>query len=149
MVGEYTNLQMYRTSDGGHSFTTLSPECAVYTGADCDPSARFIAPIAMDVHDSNHWVVGGNDIWDSTKGWATSCAGATCDFTQVHSLGKDSAGGYNLATAIAVSGVTTYAGWVGGGGNPGPAFASASTPTTAARGTGSPRRSCRTATSPA
>ncbi|GAA1876225.1 WD40/YVTN/BNR-like repeat-containing protein [Lapillicoccus jejuensis] len=124
MVGEYTNLQMYRSSDGGHSFTTLSPVCGVYTGADCDPTARFIAPIAMDVHDSNHWVVGGSAIWDTTKGWATSCAGATCDFTQVHSLGKDAAGGDNLASAIAVSGVTTYAGWVGGGGNPGPAFAS-------------------------
>lgn len=123
-VGEYTNLQMYRTSDGGHSFTSFSPLCGVYTGADCDPGARFIAPIAADVHDPNHWVVGGSKIWDSQKGWATTCAGSTCDFALVHDLGVGSDGSANLATAIATSGVTTYAGWVGGGGNPGPAFAS-------------------------
>ena len=123
-VGEYTNLSMYRTSDGGHSFTSFSPLCGTYTGADCDPSARFIAPIAADVHDTNHWVVGGSKIWDSQKGWSTTCAGATCDFTMVHDLGLGSDGSHNLATAIATSGVTTYAGWVGGGGNPGPAFAS-------------------------
>ena len=28
-VGEYTNLAMYRTTDGGHTFTTISPECGV------------------------------------------------------------------------------------------------------------------------
>lgn len=123
-VGEYTNLSMYRTSDGGHSFTSLSPLCGTYTGADCDPAARFIAPITADVHDANHWVVGGSKIWDSQKGWDTTCAGATCDFTMVHDLGLGADGTTNQATAIATSGVTTYAGWVGGGGNPGPAFAS-------------------------
>ncbi|MEO3937561.1 hypothetical protein V3N99_12485 [Dermatophilaceae bacterium Soc4.6] len=124
MVGEYTNLLMYRTSDGGHSYTTFSPVCGTYTGADCDPVARFIAPLASDVHDSNHWVVGGSAVWDTVKGWGTSCAGATCDFTRAHDLGLDAAGGHNQSTAIAVSGVTTYAGWIGGGGNPGPAYAS-------------------------
>lgn len=115
---------MYRTSDGGHSYTTFSPVCGTYTGADCDPVARFIAPLASDVHDSNHWVVGGSAVWDTVKGWGTSCAGATCDFTRAHDLGLDAAGGHNQSTAIAVSGVTTYAGWIGGGGNPGPAYAS-------------------------
>src|ERR1035437_5353301 len=26
-VGEYTDLTAYKTSDGGHSFTTISPSC--------------------------------------------------------------------------------------------------------------------------
>lgn len=124
-VGEYTDLLMYRTSDGGHSFTNISPVCGNdYTGADCDVSARFIAPYVADIHDVNHWVAGGSSIWDTRRGWATTCAGATCDWVNVHSLGNDASGAPNLATALATSGVTTYAGWVGGGGNPGPAFAS-------------------------
>ncbi len=123
-VGEYVGLAMYRTSDGGHSFTTISPACGYYTGADCDPAARFIAPFVADLHDSNHWVAGGSQIWDTRIGWATTCSGATCDWTDVHDLGLDRNGAPNVATALATSGVTTYAAWVGGGGNPGPAFAS-------------------------
>lgn len=123
-VGEYTDLDLYRTSDGGHTFTTISPVCGSYNGADCDPSARFIAPFVADVHDVNHWVAGGSKIWDTRKGWSTTCAGTTCDWSVAHSLGVDSSGAPNLATALAVNGATTYAAWVGGGGNPGPAFAS-------------------------
>jgi hypothetical protein len=124
-VGEYTNLAMYKTSDGGHSFTTITPECGwFYTGANCDPSARFIAPFQADVHDINHWVAAGYRVWDTRLGWNTECSGSTCDWKAVHNFGKDAAGGFNLGTAVAVSGVTTYAAWVGGGGNPGPAFAS-------------------------
>ena len=122
-VGEYTDLAMYRTSDGGHTFTTISPECGYYTGADCDPSARFIAPFQADVHDTNHWVAAGNKVWDSVKGWNTTCA-ATCDWVPVHSFGTDAAGGPNVGTALAVSGVTTYAAWVDSGGNPSPSFQS-------------------------
>ena len=122
-VGEYTNLAMYRTSDGGHTFTTISPECGYYTGADCDPSARFIAPFQADVHDTNHWVAAGNKVWDSVKGWNTTCA-TTCDWVPVHSFGTDAAGGPNVGTALAVSGVTTYAAWVDSGGNPSPSFQS-------------------------
>ena len=123
-VGEYVDLVMYRTSDGGHTFTTISPECGYYTGPDCDPSARFIAPFVADTRDVNHWVAGGSKIWDSVKGWDTTCAGTTCDWTAVHDLGLDAAGSHNVATALSTNGATTYAAWVGGGGNPGPAFAS-------------------------
>ncbi len=122
-VGEYTNLAMYRTSDGGHTFTTISPVCGYYTGADCDPSARFTAPFQADVHDSNHWVAAGNKVWDSVKGFATQCA-TTCDWVPVHSFGTDAAGGFNVGTALAASGVTTYAAWVDSGANPSPSFQS-------------------------
>ena len=93
---------------------------AVYTGANCDPSARFIAPFQADVHDINHWVAAGYRVWDTRVGWNTSCSGPTCDWKAVHNFGKDAAGGFNLGTAVAVSGVTTYAAWVGSGGNPRP-----------------------------
>lgn len=123
-VGEYTDLAMYRTSDGGHTFTTISPECGYYTDtANCDPSARFIAPFQADVHDTNHWVAAGNKVWDTVKGWNTVCA-TTCDWVPVYDLGTDAAGGYNVGTAVAVSGVTTYVGWVDSSGNPSPNFRS-------------------------
>ncbi|WP_163510548.1 glycosyl hydrolase [Fodinicola acaciae] len=123
-VGEYTNLAMYRTSDGGHTFTTISPECGYYADKTaCDPSARFIAPFQADIHDANHWVAAGNKVWDSTRGWDTTCA-TTCDWTPVHGFGLDAAGGYNVGTALAVSGVVTYAAWVDSGANPSPSFAS-------------------------
>lgn len=125
-VGEYTNLAMYRTSDGGHTFTTITPECG-WDWTDtvhCDPSARFIAPYQADIHDINHWVAAGNKVWDTVKGWNTVCAGTTCDWVQVYDLGTDAAGGYNVGTAVAVSGVTTYVAWVDSSGNPSPNFRS-------------------------
>lgn len=124
-VGEYTNLAMYSTSDGGHTFATITPECGWnYTGADCDPSARFTAPFQADIHDPNHWVAAGNSVWDTVKGFGTQCTGATCDWKAVHSFGLDAAGGYNVGTAIAVSGVTTYAAFVDSSGNPSDSFRS-------------------------
>ena len=123
-VGEYTNLAMYRTEDGGHTFTTISPLCGYYTDkTKCDPSARFIAPFQADVHDRTHWVAAGNKVWETAKGFATQCKD-TCDWTAVHDFGLDAAGGYNVGTALAVSGRTTYAAWVDSSGNPSPSFKS-------------------------
>jgi len=124
-VGEYTNLTSYKTSDGGHTFTTVSPSCVGQsigygaTRADCDPSARFQAPLAADATNANHWVAGGRYVWDTTKGWDTTCDSrtATCDWRQVFDLGETYA-----ATAVSGAGAVTYAAWVGGG-NPGPSFA--------------------------
>ena len=123
-VGEYVDLAMYSTTDGGHTFTTISPECGSYTNAAlCDPSARFIAPFQADIHSANHWVAAGNDVWISNRGFATRCA-TDCDWKQVHSFGLDANGGYNVGTALAMSGQTTYAAWVDASGNPSPSFAS-------------------------
>jgi len=124
-VGEYTNLAMYKTSDGGHTFTTVSPLCGYYNGPNCEPSARFTAPFQADVHNTNHWVAAGNTVWDSVKGWNTECNDTHgCDWVAVHDFGTDAAGGLNVGTALAVSGVVTSAAWVDSSGNPSPNFAS-------------------------
>ncbi|HMA47538.1 MAG TPA: hypothetical protein VKP11_10110, partial [Frankiaceae bacterium] len=124
-VGEYVNLALYLTTDGGQSFRTISPTCAyVPKLAACDPAARFLAPFTADVDDPSHWVAGGSQVWDDTKAWGTTCTDTACDWASVHDLGLDSSGAPNLATALAVNGKVTYAAWVGGGSNPGPAFAS-------------------------
>jgi len=123
-VGEYTNLAMYKTSDGGHTYDAISPECGYYqNAAACDPTARFIAPFQADVHDTNHWVAAGTQVWDTVKGWNTEC-NTSCDWTSVHTFGTGPSGSPLVGTALAVSGVTTYAAFSDSSGNPGPAFAS-------------------------
>ncbi len=122
-VGEYTNLAAYSTTDGGHSFVTVSPSCAGQkigyggTRADCDPSARFQAPLAADTTNANHWLAGGRYVWDTTKGWATRCDLTKCDWNQVFDLGAN-----NAATAVNSANGVSYAAWVGGTGNPTPTF---------------------------
>jgi len=122
-VGEYTNLTAYSTTDGGHSFTTISPSCVGQdTGygdhrPDCDPNARFQAPLAADTTNPSHWVAGGRYVWDTTKGWDTRCDLTTCDWNAVFDLGAA-----NAATAVNSAGGVTYAAWVGGSGNPSATF---------------------------
>ncbi len=124
-VGEYVYLNTYLTTDGGHNFRTISPSCAsvVAAIAKCDENPRFIAPLATDVNDPNHWVIGGEAVWDDTKAWNTVCDAATktspehCDWTNVHDTGGS-------ITALAVNGNTTYAGYCGSC-NPGSSFHSA------------------------
>jgi hypothetical protein len=125
-VGEYVDLNTYLTTDGGQTFRTISPSCFQALGqpiAGCDPSPRFISPLATDVNDPNHWVIGGRFVWNDTAAWSTVCQAATpsphhtpqdCDFKNVH----DSGAGHSI-TAIAVNGNTIYAAWCGGGCNPG------------------------------
>ena len=61
--------------------------------------ARFIAPFQADVHDLNHWVAAGNDVWDTTKGWPR-LRRTTCDWVHVHELRpRRRTGGYNVGTA--------------------------------------------------
>lgn len=123
-VGEYVNLALYLTTDGGHNFRTISPVC--FGNPDdqvempgCDPTARFIAPFAADANDPNHWIAGGQFVWDDHAAWNTRCHHDFCDWRNVHDLGAG-----HVTTALAANGNTIYAGWVAGGGNPGPAFAS-------------------------
>jgi hypothetical protein len=124
-VGEYVNLALYLTTDGGHNFRTISPVCRGNPDdvdipmPGCDPTARFIAPFVADATDPNHWVAGGRFVWDDHAAWNTRCHHDGCDWKNVHDLGAG-----RVTTALAANGATTYAGWVAGGGNPGPAFAS-------------------------
>lgn len=110
-VGEYVDMTQYLTTDGGHTFTTISPSCLNAAGPaipGCDPAPRFIAPMATDVHNPGHWVAGGEYVWDDTAAWSTVCNPTTCNWTNVHDTGA----GHSI-TALAVSGKVTYAGWCG------------------------------------
>jgi hypothetical protein len=110
-VGEYVDLNPYLTTDGGHTFLTITPSCFAAVGTPivgCDPNPRFIAPLAVDVTNPTHWVAGGEYVWDDTAGWSTVCAGTTCNWTNVHDTGA----GHSI-TALAVNGSVTYAGWCG------------------------------------
>jgi len=59
MVGEYVDLNPYLTTDGGHTYLTISPSCFSVIGpfdlTKCNPTPRFMAPLATDVNNPNHW----------------------------------------------------------------------------------------------
>ena len=122
-VGEYTNLTAYSTVDGGHTFTTISPSCTGqdigYGGErpDCDPTARFQAPLAADTANPNHWVAGGRYVWDTVKGYDTRCDLQACDWKPMFDLGAGHA-----ATAVNSANGVTYVAWINGSGNPSAAF---------------------------
>ncbi|MEO6999042.1 MAG: hypothetical protein ABI112_13250 [Terracoccus sp.] len=122
-VGEYTDGTAYKTTDGGHSFETISPTCVGQgvgygeTRPDCDPNARFQTPLAADTQNPNHWLEAGQFVWDTTKGWQTVCNPSACDWSPVFDLGSGHA-----ATAVNGAKGVSYAAWVGGSGNPSPTF---------------------------
>jgi hypothetical protein len=110
-VGEYVDMNPYLTTDGGHTFTTITPSCDNAVGppiTNCDPDPRFIAPLTTDVNNVNDWVTGGEDVWTDTAAWGTVCNTTTCDWTNVHDTGA----GHSI-TALAVSGPVIYAAWCG------------------------------------
>jgi len=111
-VEEYVFLDMFLTTDAGVNLKEISPSCLTATDppAICDPNARFIAPIEKDVHKPDHWVAGGQYVWDDTKSWNTVCSGAEgCDWQKVYDTGAG-----HQVTSLAASGSTTYAAWCGG-----------------------------------
>jgi len=125
MVGEYTDLTMYSSTDGGHTFNSfVSPGCIAQETVgekprkNCDPGARFVAPFVADQTNINTWVAGGEDVWVSQIGWKTKClTKGGCTWANVFDTGAG-----NGITALSAANGTIYAAWVGGGGNPGPAF---------------------------
>jgi photosystem II stability/assembly factor-like uncharacterized protein len=119
-VNEYVYLAMARTENGGrspkgtiNSYTDISPSCLdpLQQIPGCDPNPRFIAPFAADIHDIDHWVAGGEFVWDNQgKGWDTTCTPSACDWVNVHDTG-------GTISAIAASGQVIYAGWCSPGNN--------------------------------
>jgi hypothetical protein len=110
-VGEYVDLNPYLTTDGGHTFRTITPSCDNAVGppiANCDPNPRFIAPLVTDVNNPNFWVTAGEDVWTDTAAWNTVCDTTSCDWTNVHDTGA----GHSV-TALAVEGSVIYAAWCG------------------------------------
>ncbi len=141
MVGEYTDGTMYRSTNAGKSlFEHVSPTCAAQEiiplkggpRPDCDPNARFVTPLSQDRQNTNTWVTGGEFVWITKAGWNTVCNNATCSWKNEFDTG---AGHAVTAVSSANNGGIVYAGWVGGGGNPGPRSIAGSSPTTAASGT--------------
>ena len=119
-VNEYVDLDMWLTTNGGrsdgstHAWIEMTPSCFAftYTPSPCDSLARFIAPFRADVKDINHWVAGGEFVWDNGgAGWDTRCSSTDCSWTIVYDTGAG-----HSTTAISVSGDTTYVGWCGGPG---------------------------------
>ena len=116
-VVEYVDLDMALTTNGGRSdgttaaFIEISPSCFAftYTPSPCDPNARFIAPFRADLKSIDHWVAGGQYVWDNQgKGWDTRCSASACDWKIVYNTGQS-----HSTTAIGVSGTVTYAAWCG------------------------------------
>lgn len=107
-VVEYVALDLARTSDGGKTWTEITPSCYPYLYAPiagCDPSPRFIAPFRADTNNADHWVAGGRYVWDNLgKGWSTTAQ----DWKNVYDTGA----GHSI-TAISVVGNTTYVAWCG------------------------------------
>lgn len=125
-VGEYVDGTSYATQDGGHTFSYfISPTCVgqatlgLTPRADCDPNARFVTPLIQDQQSATTWVTGGEFVWVTTAGWNTSCTPTACSWSPVFDTG---AGNAVTALSSANNGQVIYAAWVGGGGNPGPAF---------------------------
>jgi hypothetical protein len=134
-IAEYVGLDMWRTTNGGYApantpsglssvnaWTEMTPACGAftYTPNPCDPLPRFIAPFAWDDANRDHWVAGGQFVWDNGgKGWATSCSSTACDWTPV----RDTGAGHSV-TALSVSGATIYAGWCAPGSGCNPATSS-------------------------
>lgn len=109
-VVEYVYLDMFKTTDGSQTSTEISPSCLSATDPPntCDPNPRFIAPIETDVHDPDHWVAGGQYVWNDTASWGTECNSTGCDWKRVYDTGDG-----NQVTALGVSGGVTYAAYCG------------------------------------
>ena len=88
-------LDMYRTADGGQTWTWIAP-------GDADP--RFVAPFDLDPANKDHLVALGRSVWESTSGISTTSG----SWTQLYDMGSPRQG-----TALAVKGSTIYAGWCG------------------------------------
>jgi hypothetical protein len=114
---EYTRGDISVTTVGGRStgtadaFREISPSCGIsapVTG--CDPRMQFIAPFSADRADLDHWVIAGRYVWQTNKGFDTTCSAtaASCDWTNVYDLGSAAS-----ATAVEANHGVDYIGWCG------------------------------------
>jgi len=118
-VEGYVYADWYLTTDGAKAkgpqplnTREISPSCLTATNppAVCDPNPRFVSPLEKDVTNPDHWVTGGQYVWDDTKSWDTVCnATQGCDWKKVYDTGAG-----HQTTALGTNGSTTYAAWCGG-----------------------------------
>lgn len=100
--GEVTNAAIRKTTNGGISWTTITP-----TGI---TAARFFTPFVMDPTDPNHLVIGGQQIFETTAGAAT----VSGSWVNVFALGMGNDGTTPRAmTAVDTRGTATYVGYCG------------------------------------
>ncbi len=95
MWAEYVGMTMFASSDGGVTWAVVPPP---------DDNPRFISPFEMDPLDPQHVVAGGQELWDTTLGVATT----SDDWVQLFDLGFP-----RQTTAISLRGSDTYAAWCG------------------------------------
>jgi sugar lactone lactonase YvrE len=132
MTGEYVDGATYTSTDGGHSFANTSPTCpgqeTEYGVGNmrpgCDPGPRFVTPLVQDGQNANTWLLGGEFVWVTKSGWSTTCPIDPTQPCSWHNVFDTGAGHAVTALSSANNGQIIYAAWVGGGGNPGPAFSS-------------------------
>ncbi|MFF4528580.1 glycosyl hydrolase [Streptomyces sp. NPDC001407] len=113
IAAEYVYLDMWVTQDCGENNGAWATDPAKATEYEVAPpdkdlggaGARFIAPITSDAKDINTWVAGGRHVWVQNKGFAIR-SGA--EWKNAYDLGAG-----HVATAVAASGGTVYAGWCG------------------------------------
>ena len=106
-----TNGGVSNGSPGSNAFREISPSCFAftYTPNPCDPGARFIAPFEADPTSPNHWIAGGQYVWDNGgKGWDTTCGASACDWKIAGNTGAG-----HSTTQVAVTNGTWYAAWCG------------------------------------
>jgi photosystem II stability/assembly factor-like uncharacterized protein len=96
IIGSYTGMQMYRSNNGGSTYTTITPG---------DPDPRFVSPVVMDPTNSNHIVAVGQRIWQTKVGFNTTAG----DWHAMYDLGFP-----HQSTAVSVRGKTIYDAWCGG-----------------------------------
>jgi hypothetical protein len=122
VLNEYVYLDVTLSTDFGRHDVEISPSCLTATEPPdpCDENPQFISPMERDPKNASHFVIAGQYVWESWKGWRTRCSGSQCDWKISHDVGA--AGPAESTTALGVSGHTTYAGWCtgpGGACNPG------------------------------
>ncbi|GAA4982690.1 hypothetical protein GCM10025734_04140 [Kitasatospora paranensis] len=96
------------TNDG--SWTTDPTRATSYSVAPPDSAlggagARFVAPITTDDRNTDTWIAGGRHVWVQDKGFAIRSGD---EWKAAYDLGAG-----HVATAVASSGGTVYAGWCG------------------------------------
>jgi hypothetical protein len=110
---EYTNGIVSITTNGGASWSTVTPGGAA-TGC---PGCAFSTPFMRDPTDANHWVIGGNQVWENTGGWSTGWANifdlTTATEPANYYDSSDALKTHRQVSALDLRGHTIYAGYCG------------------------------------
>ncbi|MBI1890503.1 MAG: hypothetical protein HYS18_07655 [Burkholderiales bacterium] len=99
MFGEYQNMQLHRSKDGGYTYNRVSDGLN-------DQYYNFIAPLILDPNDGNRFLAGGSQLW-----LATNAKAETVTMKSIKAAASTSGG--NNISAIAVHRGDSNIMWVG------------------------------------